>query len=311
MLLSYRRSLGPRAHGALALVLSTFFCVFMYRSWTVIYQWQAPLAHSRTAIPNKIWYKLGPKGLSEDMQKWTSSCVSQNPHHQVQFMTDEQASDYVQRTFAGFPSIVDSYLNVTIPILKADLFRYLVLYAEGGVWFDLDVSCEGVPISEWVPQERRNSVNMVVGWEFDAGYEDFVTRQFNSWTIMSKPRLPHMATVIGDIMNALSETAATHGVQLADVKMDMISDVVDFTGPRRLTNSVFKSLGMMLNSTIDMHSIINIREPKLIGDVLILPGYSFAASMNHYGEDEVLGPQLVTHHYAGSWKNENGGELLR
>jgi alpha 1,6-mannosyltransferase len=34
--------------------------------------------------------------------------------------------------------------------------------------------------------------------------------------------------------------------------------------------------------------------------------YSFAASANTY--DEVQGPVLLTHHYAGTWKNEYGGE---
>ena len=40
--------------------------------------------------------------------------------------------------------------------------------------------------------------------------------------------------------------------------------------------------------------------PKLIGDVLIMPGVSFAASQNGYATDQ--GDALVTHHYEGSWK---------
>lgn len=46
----------------------------------------------------------------------------------------------------------------------------------------------------------------------------------------------------------------------------------------------------------------------LVSDVLILPGFSFAASSNYYSKENATGPALVTHHYAGSWKNDHGGE---
>jgi alpha 1,6-mannosyltransferase len=49
---------------------------------------------------------------------------------------------------------------------------------------------------------------------------------------------------------------------------------VDLTGPRRFTNSVFKSLDLMLNGTTADWNISYLLEPKLVGDVLILPRYS-------------------------------------
>ena len=90
----------------------------------------------------------------------------------------------------------------------------------------------------------------------------------------------------------------------------MIGDVVDFSGPRRLTRSVYKSLGTMLNRTIGAGDMQEILQPKLVGDVLVMPGRSFAASANRYkpDEEEELPPKLVTHHYAGTWKNNYGGE---
>jgi hypothetical protein len=42
--------------------------------------------------------------------------------------------------------------------------------------------------------------------------------------------------------------------------------------------------------------------------VLVLPGYSFALSSNHYNPEDTQGPALVTHHFDGSWKNDHGGE---
>jgi len=66
----------------------------------------------------------------------------------------------------------------------------------------------------------------------------------------------------------------------------------------------------MLNRTVDAHDMMELVQPKLIEDVLVMPGRSFAASANKYKpeEEERLPPQLVTHHYAGTWKNKDGGE---
>jgi alpha 1,6-mannosyltransferase len=124
--------------------------------------------------------------------------------------------------------------------------------------------------------------------------------------MMAKPGSPHMSMVIDDILDALREKTRQHNVTIAGLKFDMIGGVVDLTGPRRFTKSVLKNLDLMLNGTAADRNISYLLESKLIGDVLILPGYSFASSSNTYGE--VQGPALVTHHYAGTWKNEFGGE---
>ncbi|KAJ5501140.1 hypothetical protein N7453_005957 [Penicillium expansum] len=244
-------------------------------------------------IPEKIWYKVGPKGLSDQSHEWLDDCLHKNPAHSAKIMTDLTGDQYVQRTYHHRPDIVHAYLTLAVPILKADFLRYLLLFAEGGIWADLDVSCGDVPIREWIPETLRAKAGLVVGWEFDVGWGDSFIRQFESWTIMAAPGSPHLLMVIDDIMD---------GIQ-------MTGDVIDFTGPRRLTRGILKSLEAARNETIDMASISNLLEPVLVEDVLILPGYSFAASSNTYSVENVTGPSLVQHHYAGSWKNHNGGEM--
>ncbi|KAK3336314.1 hypothetical protein B0T19DRAFT_35517 [Cercophora scortea] len=266
-------------------------------------------------IPKKIWYKLGPKGLTNDTRAWTSSCIDGNSGYAHEFMTDESGDAWVAARFnASRPDIVASYLGLTIPILKADLLRYLLLAAEGGIWSDLDVSCAGVPMDSWVPEEYRAQAGLVVGWEFDVGWGENIIRQFTSWLIMARPGSPHLWTVVDDIVRGIQDKTAEHSVTVAGLRLDMVGEVVDFTGPRRLTRGVLKSLAHTLNVTaIDHANITHLVEPKLVGDVLILPGYAFAASANTYDEKlrDGLGPELVKHHYAGTWKNKNGGEVAR
>ncbi|KAJ6179656.1 hypothetical protein N7519_010117 [Penicillium mononematosum] len=259
-------------------------------------------------IPEKIWYKVGPKGLSDQSHEWLDDCLHKNPAHRAQIMTDDTGDQYVQQNYRDRPDIVDAYLSLTVPILKADFLRYLLLFAEGGIWADLDVSCGDVPIREWIPETLRAKAGLVVGWEFDVGWGENFIRQFESWTIMAAPGSPHLLMVIDDIMDGIRQKTEEYRVPISELTLDMTGDVIDFTGPRRLTSGVLKSLELARNETIDMASISNLLEPVLLDDVLILPGYSFAASANHYGNENVTGPSLVQHHYAGSWKNHNGGE---
>lgn len=260
-------------------------------------------------IPEKIWYKVGPKGLSDQSHEWLDDCLHKNPAHSAQIMTDLTGDQYVEQNFGHRPDIVHAYLSLSVPILKADFLRYLLLFIEGGIWADLDVSCGDVPIREWIPETIRAKAGLVVGWEFDVGWGDSFIRQFESWTIMAAPGSPHLLMVIDDIMEGIRQKTGEYGVPVSGLTLEMTGDVIDFTGPRRLTRGVLKSLELVRNETIDMASISNLLEPVLVEDVLILPGYSFAATSNTYSNENVTGPSLVQHHYAGSWKNHNGGEM--
>ncbi|KUJ07856.1 uncharacterized protein LY89DRAFT_600960 [Mollisia scopiformis] len=262
-----------------------------------------------TAIPEKMWYKLGPKGLSDDATRWIDSCLTKNPTYRHEFLTDASGDYYVQEYYANRPDIVDTYLQLPIPILKADLLRYLILYAEGGIWSDLDVSCEDEPIHNWIPEQYKAEAGLVVGLEFDWAWEDddFLHSQFASWTIMAKPGSPHMMMVINDILEGMKTKAEENNVPISGLTTKMVGEVVDATGPKRMTRSIMKSMELVLRETLDDRNISGLHEPKLIGDVLILPGNAFAASQSGYPDDQ--GPKLVTHHYAGTWKNDHGGEM--
>lgn len=191
------------------------------------------------------------------------------------------------------------------------MLRYMLLYDQGGVWSDLDVSCS-IPIDSWIPLQFKGKARLVVGWEFDVGWSPGIVRQFASWTIMATPGSPHMLIVIEGVVDALHEVMKKEHVSIGNVTLNMAGGFVDFSGPRRLTTGVFKSLKYTLGRTVSPDEAKEILQPVLLGDVLVMPGRSFAASSNDYakngGVSGLLSPQLVTHHYAGTWKNNNGGE---
>lgn len=279
---------------------------------------QSQPLESAAEIPKKIWYKLGAKGLSDDARGWTNTCISQNPEYHAEFLTDRMADDFVKEKYADRPDIVKTYMALTVPILKADLLRYLLLYSEGGIWFDLDVTCEGIPIEEWIPEEFEEDASLVVGWEFDSGYDFAFERQFTTWTVMAKKGVPHLMAVVDDILQSIADVAKAKNATVSQLNKEMVGDVVDFTGPKRFARSVTKSLEASLNKINEtgewkgLDAYYENLEPKMAGDVLILPGYSLSPSFNTYEEEDQdrVGPPLVVHHYAGTWKNDYGGEKL-
>lgn len=87
----------------------------------------------------------------------------------------------------------------------------------------------------------------------------------------------------------------------------MFGDVVDLTGSRRLTRNVFKALHQTLNATGAEYrsvqgSIWSVTKPKLIDDVLVLPGFSFASSMKTKEKTDVV---TTVSHASLYWLLEN------
>ncbi|KAL4927047.1 glycosyltransferase family 32 protein [Aspergillus undulatus] len=261
------------------------------------------LAHQASpTFPAKIWHKCGSKGVTEKAQKLMDLWLEKNPNFRHELLTDESADQYVRENYADWPDVLETYMSLSVPILKADFLRVLILYADGGIWSDLDVSCE-VPVSEWIPEKYKKDttrpVNVVVGIEFDGW-------QFSSWTVMVKPHLKHFKTVIEYVVKQLKTQAIENHVSLSALTKPMIPDVVAVTGPQAITMALLKSVGEETQQTVPKDEIRGLKEPRLIGDILVLPQAAFAALQGGMPKDQ--GPYLVSHHYSGSWKNDAGGE---
>ncbi|KAJ5499163.1 hypothetical protein N7453_008214 [Penicillium expansum] len=251
--------------------------------------------HAQSSIPFKLWQKAGSKKINDARQRDIHSWLDVNPRLRHEIFTDDSADEYVREHFADYPDVLDHYLSLPVPILKADLLRLLILHR---IWSDLDVTCHK-PISTWIPEQYQNRTNVVVGLEFDGS-------QFASWTIMAKPKTSHIVATIKYVVDKLKATAAQHHVTTAGLNMTMITDVVDLTGPQAMTVAILQNLQKEMGVPVGRANITNIKEPILFQDVLVLPNAAFASRQGGYPTDR--GPYLVEHHYAGSWKNVNGGE---
>ena len=92
---------------------------------------------SSNCIP-KIIYKTGPiksNELPKDLLKIFNDTIELNPDYKIQYFDDAMSRNFIKDNFSKH--ILDAYDNLIPGAYKADLFRYCILYKNGGVYSDL------------------------------------------------------------------------------------------------------------------------------------------------------------------------------
>lgn len=270
-------------------------------------------------IPKKVWQTWHTPAilLGEEERERARTWQEKNPHYQYELLTDHGAESYVRRHFADDPLIRDTFLNLTDKILRADFMRYLVLAAEGGVYADLDVTCQE-PIDTWIPPAFQGKAGVVIGVENDRlpvkndadlyyDYRKYIWG-INNWTFMCKAGHPFMRFVAQSVARNLREMARKQYRTLGTMKLSY-KEVIDSTGPRAFTDALFAYASRASGKKFTHKDATMLEEPKLIDDILVLP--IRAMSTAEAERDDAEGahskdwPAVVFHWSVGSWKNDH------
>ena len=91
-------------------------------------------------IPQRIIQTNERDDVPVEMANATESIISNNPEYDYWYFNDQQAKQYLQ---TNFPEVYECYLLVRPGAYKADLFRYCVLYKDGGVYVDCGMRAVG------------------------------------------------------------------------------------------------------------------------------------------------------------------------
>lgn len=126
-------------------------------------------------------YDMSPQKIPH-----TTSWIARNPGYHYSLVTTADANDYVLRHFAHDPAILKAHFGLRNHGPRSDLMRYLLMYVEGGVYSDTDVTCLK-PIDTWIPLQWRDRVKAVVGIEGDSLGGPIIPGmlwdvQFGQWT---------------------------------------------------------------------------------------------------------------------------------
>ncbi|SCN79979.1 related to alpha-1,6-mannosyltransferase HOC1 [Fusarium fujikuroi] len=267
----------------------------------------APVTLQQEPFPHKIWQSW--KDDSENPTDRTVGFPHQwrvvNPDWRYERITDANNDAYVRDRFDA--NISDVFTSLQDPILKADFLRYLILLREGGVWADIDVYPHQ-PVSKWIPKQFQGSVSLVVGIENDHHKQPIwpgspYSVQLCQYSVLAKPNHPAIKTLVsqvaGDLKKLLGSKQPGEAVSF--------EDVMSTTGPFAFTKVLMDYFKESTGVEHTGNELDRLEEPRLIGDVLILPKDSFGWLPQEHAHDKGDPIILVEHLFIGSWRDGHPG----
>lgn len=106
-------------------------------------------------IPFKIHQTYYSRDLELDIYQTCMTIKNMNPEYNYYFYTDDDCREYIQREYP--PEYLKAYDMVIPGAYKADVFRYLLLYREGGVYMDCKSSTM-VALRDFIPKNATFAV---------------------------------------------------------------------------------------------------------------------------------------------------------
>ncbi|KAL9599288.1 MAG: hypothetical protein Q9219_003915 [cf. Caloplaca sp. 3 TL-2023] len=244
--------------------------------------------------------------LQGSMDSW----IDINPAHQHTLLDDRTGREIIQEHYGDDPNVLNTYLQLNSTILRADYLRYLVLAAEGGIYSDLDTNAVK-PIDEWYDDSSKRPVRALVGMEYDQLDNPKLTEgmylplQFCQWTLAISAHHPLMISMVNSVTDSLQRLARSRGVSMPDLEPTN-EDVLLTTGPVMWSQTVFSYLSLATGTKMTYRNLTGLKEPKLFGDVMILPINAFASGLGHSGSLQTISNEtLMWHTFKGAWKTDD------
>ena len=269
------------------------------------YQFDYDRASKFPAYIWQTWKYLPSQGdFGDQFRPAEASWTELHPGFVHEVVNDQNALSLIKLLYASVPEVVEAYEALPMPVMKADLFRYLILLARGGIYTDIDTTALK-SATDWLPDDiPRSTVGLVVGIEADPDREDwkewFSRRiQFCQWTIQAKPGHPVLRDVVAKVVE---ETLSLKKKgELTAKKLER--NIIEFTGPAVWTDAIFnymnnpKYFNMKTNDhNVTWEAFTGIETSKKVGDVVVLPITSFSPGVQQMGAKEPDDPMAFVHH---------------
>lgn len=205
-------------------------------------------------IPNQVFMTWKEPRLTP-LHAWqVEKFRRRNNDFSFEFFDDARMSAYMEQHFAG-RKILDVFRHVKVMASKADIWRYCILYCEGGVYCDIDSSLL-VPLRDLLADDPAEALsfegnswraNLKVGVYADpnhyqseipsaaASLLDYPDHIVLNWFLAFAPGHPILAQAIGLIEDSF--------LWFKERNFDAVwPAVVHSTGPLALTQATWKAL---------------------------------------------------------------------
>ncbi|KAF8459332.1 nucleotide-diphospho-sugar transferase [Terfezia claveryi] len=162
-------------------------------------------------------------GKEDQKIRYMKAWKEVNPDYEHTLLTDLKADTFVSTYYSSIPALVHLYRTFPVPVMKADLLRYLLLFIYGGVWVDHDVwpvkPLSACPFQIHLPTSESGvspHTSLLVGIEIDEPFVTAKTRRHWHWSriygliqyhMVAKPFSPFLRRAIVRVV----AHAYTHG----------------------------------------------------------------------------------------------------
>ena len=92
-------------------------------------------------IPKNIFQTWKTKDISDGFKSLTNTWKENNPDYTYFLFDNNDCDEFIKTNFEI--SVYNTYCKIIPGAFKADLWRYCVLYVNGGVYIDIDTICLG------------------------------------------------------------------------------------------------------------------------------------------------------------------------
>jgi len=216
-------------------------------------------------IPKIIWqtYESEYKDLPQLALEFANSWQEENPDWEYRYVSGEERAEFVLKHFGEEWHKI--YLSYTAGVLQADLWRYMCLYINGGVYSDLDILCKK-PIESWLDLNLNFAVS-----------EELNNPGYTQMLFASSPNNIFLKNILKDIKEQF---------YLNKTYKDVIDYEINEVGYLIFTNSINNTL----NINSDGFMLYTGEESKKI--------HEYSIQHHRAGDGNVFGSNYV------AWKSE-------
>lgn len=247
---------------------------------------------------------------NEELNMFHQNWINKNPGFVLEVINDDIMSLLVYHYYNSVPEVIEAFDSLPTAMLKADFFRFLILYVKGGVFADIDTN-PLQPVPNWIPENvSPKEIGILIGIEVDFKTPDWKGKynrrlQFGTSIIQAKPKHP----VIREIIAKITETTLLkkqYKVDDLSIKDDL--SIMNWTGIGTFTDVVMAYFNDYIQSGVDAkitwRDFHDLTLPKLVGDILVAPIVSFNSppieSISNNDEHKAL--YFVQHKGMKTWK---------
>jgi hypothetical protein len=188
-------------------------------------------------IPKTIYQTWETKLISDDLMNITKSWKTHNPNYEYILFDRTDRINFIKQHFDE--SVLNTYNRLIPGAFKADLFRYCLLYKNGGVYVDIDTLC-----MESIDTFLSSGINFIVPIDLNNNDKMGSHNLFNSFIACSPGN-----KILLDCINMIVYNIENNIVPESNL---------DWTGPGILGRATNKYLGLPeTTSFIGKEGIVN------------------------------------------------------